>query len=38
MEKMFDIRFPNDMLLKGTIRTAGCLKEAVQNLREQQTS
>jgi acyl carrier protein len=37
MEKMFDIRFPEDMLIQDTFRTAGRLKEAVQKLREQQT-
>ena len=32
MEKMFDIRFPDDMLVEGTFRTAGGLKEAVELL------
>jgi acyl carrier protein len=38
MEKTFKIRFPDDMLVEGTFRTAGKLKEAVQKLREQQVS
>jgi acyl carrier protein len=38
MEKTFNIRFPDDMLVEGTFRTAGRLKEAVQLLRERQTS
>jgi acyl carrier protein len=38
MEKTFGIRFPDDMLVEGTFRTAGRLKEAVQKLREQQAS
>ena len=38
MEKTFDIRFPDDMLVEGTFRTAGKLKEAVQLLRERQAS
>ena len=38
MEKTFGIRFPDDMLVEGTFRTAGRLKEAVQKLREQQSS
>jgi acyl carrier protein len=38
MEKTFDIRFPDDMLVEGTFRTARRLKEAVQLLRERQTS
>ena len=38
MEKTFGIKFPDDMLVEGTFRTAGRLKEAVQKLREQQTS
>lgn len=32
MEKAFKIRFPDDMLVEGTFRTAGRLKEAVQTL------
>ncbi len=36
MEKTFKIRFPDDMLVEGTFRTAGNLKEAVQMLRERQ--
>ena len=38
MEKTFGIRFPDDMLVEGTFRTAGRLKEAVQKLREQKAS
>ena len=38
MEKTFGIRFPDNMLVEGTFRTAKRLKEAVQNLREQQAS
>jgi len=38
MEKTFNIRFPDDMLVEGTFRTAGRLKEAVQKLREQKAS
>ena len=38
MEKTFKIRFPDDMLVEGTFRTAGRLKQAVQKLREQQAS
>ncbi|MGH7984582.1 MAG: phosphopantetheine-binding protein [Candidatus Udaeobacter sp.] len=38
MEKTFGIRFPDDMLVEGTFRTAGRLKEAVQKLRAQQAS
>jgi acyl carrier protein len=38
MEKAFGIRFPDDMLVEGTFRTAGKLKEAVQKLREQKAS
>ena len=38
MEKMFGIKFPDDMLVEGTFRTAGRLKEAVQKLREQKAS
>jgi acyl carrier protein len=36
MEKTFGIRFPDDMLVEGTFRTAARLKEAVQLLRERQ--
>lgn len=36
MEKTFKIRFPDDMLVEGTFRTAGNLKEAVQMLGERQ--
>jgi acyl carrier protein len=38
MEKTFGIKFPDDMLVAGTFRTAGRLKEAVQLLRERQAS
>jgi len=38
MEKTFNIRFPDDMLVEGTFRTAGKLKEAVQLLRERQAT
>ena len=38
MEKTFGIRFPDDMLVEGTFRTAGKLKEAVQMLRERQAA
>jgi acyl carrier protein len=38
MEKTFNVRFPDNMLVEGTFRTAGKLKEAVQKLREQQAS
>ncbi|MEO8044952.1 MAG: phosphopantetheine-binding protein [Spartobacteria bacterium] len=34
MEKAFGIRFPDDMLVEGTFRTAGKLREAIQVLRE----
>ena len=30
MEKMFDIRFPDDMLVEGTSRTAGGMKKAIE--------
>ena len=38
MEKTFNIRFPDDMLVEGTFRTAGRLKEAVQFLRQRHAS
>jgi len=38
IEKTFGIRFPDDMIVEGTFRTAGRLKEAVQKLREQEAS
>ncbi len=38
MEKTFGIRFPDDMLVEGTFRTAGKFKEAIQLLRERQAS
>jgi len=30
MEKMFDIRCPDDMLVEGTSRTAGGMKKAIE--------
>lgn len=38
MEKTFGIKFPDDMLVEGTFRTARKLKEAVQLLRERKAS
>ena len=38
MEKMFGIKFPDDMLVEGTFRTARRLEEAVQLLRQRQAS
>ena len=38
MEKTFGIKFPDDMLVEGTFKTARNLKEAVQKLRAQQAS
>ena len=38
MEKTFGIRFPDDMLVEGTFRTARGLKEAIQLLLERQAS
>jgi len=38
MEKAFNIRFPDEMLVEGTFKTAGRLKEAVTTLREQQAA
>ena len=38
MEKSFSIRFPDDMLVEGTFRTAGRLKDAVRELQAQQAS
>jgi acyl carrier protein len=38
MEKTFNIRFPDEMLVEGTFRTAGKLKEAVQLLLERQAA
>lgn len=35
MEKTFNIRFPDDMLVEGTFRTARRLKEAIEKLRAQ---
>jgi acyl carrier protein len=33
LEKTFNIRFPDDMIVEGTFRTAEALKKAVQLLR-----
>jgi acyl carrier protein len=38
MEKTFGIRFPDDMLVEGTFRTAGKLKTAVELLLERKAS
>jgi acyl carrier protein len=38
MEKAFAIKFPDDMLVEGTFRTARRLKEAIQVLRQRQAS
>jgi acyl carrier protein len=38
MEKAFNIRFSDDMLVEGTFRTAGKLKEAIQLLLERKQS
>jgi len=38
MEKTFAIKFPDDMLVEGTFRTAGRLREAIQLLRQRQAS
>lgn len=38
MEKTFKIRFPDHMLEEGTFRTAGRLKEAVVQLREEKAA
>ena len=38
MEKTFNIRFPDEMLVEGTFRTAGKLKEVVEMLRERQAA
>ena len=38
MEKMFDIRFPDYMLVEGTFRTAGGLKKAVELLLQRKAS
>jgi acyl carrier protein len=38
MEKTFGIRFPDDMLVEGTFRTAGKLKTAVERLLERKAS
>jgi len=38
LEKTFNIRFPDDMVVEGTFRTAEALKKAVQLLRERQRS
>jgi len=38
MEKTFNIRFPDEMLVEGTFKTAGKLKEAVEMLRERKAA
>jgi acyl carrier protein len=38
MEKTFNIRFPGEMLVEGTFKTAGKLKQAVEMLREKQAA
>ena len=38
VEKTFAIRFPDDMIVEGTFRTAGALKKAVQQLLERKAS
>jgi acyl carrier protein len=38
IEKTFAIRFPDDMIVEGTFRTAGALKKAVQQLLERKAS
>ncbi len=38
MEKMFDIRFPDHMLVKGTFPTTGGLKKAVELLLQRKAS
>jgi len=38
IEKTFDIRFPNNIIVENTFRTAGALNEAVQLLLERQAS
>ena len=38
MEKTFNIRFPDEMLVEGTFKTAGKLKQAVEMLREKQAA
>jgi acyl carrier protein len=38
VEKTFGIRFPDEMIVEGTFRTAGRLKAAIQLLRERQAS
>jgi len=38
IEKTFAIRFPDDMIVEGTFRTAGGLKKAVQQLLERKAS
>ena len=38
MEKTFDIRFPDEMIVEDTFRTAGALKNAVRLLRERKAS
>ena len=38
VEKTFEIRFPDDMIVEGTFRTAGALKKAVQLLLKRKAS
>jgi acyl carrier protein len=38
MEKAFNVRFPDEMLVEGTFRTARKLREAIQVLRERKAS
>ncbi|MEO6969306.1 MAG: phosphopantetheine-binding protein [Chthoniobacterales bacterium] len=38
MEKTFDIRFPDEMIVEDTFRTAGALKNAVRLLLERKAS
>ena len=38
IEKTFDIRFANNIIVENTFRTAGALNEAVQLLLERQAS
>ena len=38
VEKMSDIRFPDDMLVEGTLRTAGGPKKSVELLLQREAS
>jgi acyl carrier protein len=38
IEERFEIRFPDDMIVEGTFRTAGALKRAIQLLLERKAS